>query len=211
MRLPLVTRANWLAGLVLVLLGAIVWAQGTDRTRFETHLRQFELGAGWAREVFWVNITRDRFNGATLYTITRERDGGVEVMAHSAVGAPLGTGEPIPNPTPIPTPCPTPDPNQIPNPPACLKSYGASLRAEAVVGPSTVTVTYSGSWLTPPIEGWLSDHAIPLNQSSLQMGETVTWIYPRTECAQTGFGFLSLVRDDGTRCDVVAVFEVPAM
>jgi len=199
------------AVLLLAGLASFAWAQGTNRIRFDTHQWSLELGAGWARETFWINVTRDRFNGATLYTITREVGGLVEVVGHSAVGAPIPLTLPTPEPEPTPTPCPTPDPNQIPNPPACLRSYGASLHAEAVVAPSTVTVTYSGAWLTPPIEGWLSDHAIPLNQSSLQMGETVTWIYPRTQCPQTGFGFLSLVRDDGTRCDVVAVFEVPAM
>ena len=199
------------AVLLLAGLAVMAWA-GNDRIRFDTKQWELQLGAGTVGESFYVNVTRDRFNGATIYTLTRDVDGAVSVIGFTAVGAPLPivTPAPAPDPTAPPTPAPTPCPPP-PNPPACFKSYGASLEVETVLAPSTLTATYRGDWLQPPATGWLSDNAIPLNQALMLPGVPITWVYERTAITGCQFGYLSLWRDDGTRCDVAAVFEIPAM
>jgi len=199
------------AVLLLAGLAAIVWA-GNDRIRFDTKQWELQLGAGPVGDSFYVNVTRDRFNGATIYTLTRDVDGTVSVIGFTAVAAPLPIVGPVPGPeptvppTPEPTSCPPP-----PDPPPCSKSYGASLEVQTVLTPSTLTAIFSGNWVQPPATGWLSDNAIPLNQWLMLPGVPITWVYERT--AETGcqFGYLSLLRPDGTRCDVAAPFEIPAM
>jgi len=77
------------------------------------------------------------------------------------------------------------------------------------VEPNVVNVTYEASWDAPPEFGWLSDNAIPLNQALIYQGTPVTWTYARTPDPQPQFGFFSLWRGDGTRCDIRVDFDVP--
>jgi hypothetical protein len=94
-------------------------------------------------------------------------------------------------------------------PPPCPQSYAPVFTFHLRVEPNVVNVTYEASWDAPPEFGWLSDNAIPLNQALIYQGTPVTWTYARTPDAQPQFGFFSLWRQDGTRCDIRFDFDVP--
>jgi hypothetical protein len=51
---------------------------------------------------------------------------------------------------------------------------------------------------------------MPLNQAPIYQGTPITWTYARKLHAQPQFGFFSLWRQDGTRCDIRFDFDVPA-
>jgi hypothetical protein len=100
--------------------------------------------------------------------------------------------------------CPVPPP-----PPPCPRSYAPVFTFHVTLEPNVAKVTYEASWDAPPEYGWLSDNDMPVNQAPIYQGAPVMWTYARTPDAQRQFGFFSLWRQDGTRCDIRFDFDVP--
>jgi hypothetical protein len=95
--------------------------------------------------------------------------------------------------------------------PPCPRSYAPVFTVHVTVEPKLVKVTYEASWDAPPDFGWLSDNDMPLNQSPIYQGTPVSWTYPRTPETRAQFGFFSLWREDGTRCDIRFDFDLPGV
>jgi hypothetical protein len=96
-------------------------------------------------------------------------------------------------------------------PPPCEDSYGNVFSVHLAVDSENVVATYTAEWDGEPAFGWVSDNAIPVNQGPIYQGSPVSWTYPRVTETQRQFGFLSLSRQDGTRCEVRIDFDVPGL